>query len=96
MKNYRLHWDAILGWIVDTDVTLSDFQLSGICDWAIPKQVGRWNSLPIGAKKDELGMAIKLLQNKKIRQRLVANRDGTAAPFKATVGTGKIISVGGI
>lgn len=96
MKNYRLHWDAKEGWVVDTDIALSDFQLKKICDWATPRQVDRWRSLPPGEKKDELGKAIKLLQKGAIRQRVVYDRDGVATAFKSNASTGKIISVGGI
>jgi len=96
MKHYRLHWDAVIGWIVDVDVALDACQLKKICDWAIPRQIDRWRSLPLGEKKTELEVAIKKLQAYKIQQRVVQDQSGTTTLFKSDQGTGKIISVGGI
>ena len=96
MRNYRLHWDAELGWILDVDVLLSARQIDGVCHWAIPHQIKRWIALPLGAKKDELHRAIKLLEQRRVLQRLVHDANGEASIFKATQGTGKIISIGGL
>lgn len=96
MQYMRLHWDAVLGWIVDTEISLDSMQLKRVCDWALPRQISRYNSLPLGSKKDELAAAIKKLRAYQISQRLVYNQAGEAALFKSNQGTGKIISVGGM
>lgn len=71
MRNYRLHWDALNGWVVDVDVLLSGIQIDRLCEWAIPRQVIRYRSLPQGDKKEELGRAIELLKKRQVRQRLI-------------------------
>jgi hypothetical protein len=92
----RLVWNADLGWVVEVETLLSAEQLRGVCDFAILHQVGRYRSLPPGAKKDELAGAIRELRAYRITQRLVSSKDGTGVLFRSDKGTGKIISIGGI
>ncbi len=92
----RLVWNADLGWIVEVETLLSADQLRRVCDFAIPHQIARHRSLPLGAKKDELTGAIQLLRAYRITQRLVSSKDGTGVLFRSDKGTGKIISIGGI
>lgn len=94
--NYRLHWDTDLGWLLDVDVTLTRQQLARVCNWAIKHQIQRWNSLPLGPKKDELALAIQQLKQYKIQQIIIETKGGENLLFKSTQGTGKIFSVGGI
>jgi len=82
----RLHWDVESGWILDTQVLLTDRQLEGIVKWALPKQTDRWRGLPAGSKKDELEKALPLLAKGKVQQRLL-ERDGILTPFAATTRT---------
>lgn len=85
-RNVRLHWDAVIGWIVDVPVTLSPQQLARIAQWALPKQRDRYCSLPPGVRRDELARAITLLERGEIRQRLIDHDgDGIIAPFASTV-----------
>lgn len=70
-KNLRLHWDSEIGWILDVPILLPDHVVSSSIKWAIPLQVDRYRSLPIGDKKDELKKAIKLLIQGKVQQRIV-------------------------
>jgi hypothetical protein len=74
VKNIRLHWDAETGWILDVPFLLPKQALKNAVDHAIPKQIDRWRSLPMGPKKDELSMAIKKLQQYQIQQNLVGPR----------------------
>lgn len=57
--------------------------------------VGRTYDLPPGDRRDNVRRAIAALDAGKIRFRLVPHEGETEAyPFKQTVGTGKIISLG--
>lgn len=81
----RLHWDHARGWIIDVPTAVTSQQLVRIAQWALPRQIERWRSLPPGARKDELEGAIALLRQGRIAQRLIDHDgDGVSIPFAAT------------
>jgi len=71
MKNLRLHWDAEAGWVVDVPVHLPQRQVYNLIQYALPRQIDRWRGLPPGERKGELGRAIELLRQGKVKQRLL-------------------------
>lgn len=84
VKNVRLHWDAVDGWLLDVPVVLPSIPQPAI-DWMVKQQIERWRGLPPGEKKDQLAGAIKDLQAGKIRQLLKDHDgDGYSHPFAST------------
>lgn len=73
-RNIRLHWDAEAGWVLDVPWNLPEDFVQRTARYAVPKQIDRWRSLPLGEKKTELEAAIKLLQAGKITQNIVGAR----------------------
>lgn len=101
MRNLRLHWDAQAGWYLDVPAALSRPALQRVIDWALPRQIDRWRSLPVGDRRDQLATAIQQLQDGLVEQRLVGSRgdgQGDLVMFQATrpQEDRKIISVGAI
>ncbi|GEM_PF-6396286 len=81
----RLHWDAERGWVLDVPTVIAQAQLRRVAQWALPRQIERWRSLPPGDRKDELGRAIEQLKQMRITQRLIDHdHDGVMVPFAST------------
>lgn len=74
MKNMRLHWDAVEGWLLDVPLYLPNHILANVVRWAYPRQLDRLRSLPPGARQDELKAALPLLRQGKLTQRVVGQR----------------------
>ncbi len=73
-KNIRLHWDTEVGWILDVPFLIPKQAVIETVNYALPKQIDRWRSLPMGSKKDELKIAIEKLQKYEVQQNLVGAR----------------------
>jgi hypothetical protein len=73
-RSVRLHWDHQAGWILDVPWMMPDDFVKKTIDYAIPRQIDRWRSLPPGSKKDDLEASIKLLQQHKVTQKIVGAR----------------------
>lgn len=71
----RMRWDAERGWLVFAPVVLSTSQLSRIAQWAEPKQVDRYRSLPPGERKEECARAVQDLRDGRV-QCVIQNGDG--------------------
>ena len=85
MQPLRLHWEGKeLGWVLDTDIHISDGHLRFVLEKSIPIQIERWRGLPPGDIKDDLEYAIKLLQNGNVKQ-WIRPIDGFTTGFKSTV-----------
>lgn len=67
----RLHWDANEGWILDVPFPLTRKMLEHVAKWAFKVQLDRWRALPHGDRRDELGRALHLLKEGKIKQRII-------------------------
>lgn len=73
MNALRLRWiDG--SWLLDVPAPLSNLALQRVIEWALPRQVDRFRSLPPGDKKDELKGAIEALQAGRVQQRVVGPR----------------------
>jgi len=99
MRPFRLHWDAVEGWLLDVPVAQPPHIIQRVIDWSVPKQVDRLRALPPGEKKEELTKAIQLLQAGQLKQRLVGfcgDGKGDLVMFEAQRphDDRKIISVG--
>jgi len=71
--------------MIDVPTLMSASALQRVVEWAIPRQVQRYNALPLGDRKRELGKAIDLLKDGKISQRLIDHDgDGMLVPFAST------------
>lgn len=70
----RLHWDAEAGWLLDVPWAMPQAMVRGAVDWALPKQIQRYNGLPAGDKRDELKTAIEALRRYEVRQNVVGAR----------------------
>jgi hypothetical protein len=73
-KNIRLHWDAEKGWLLDVPWGVSESMLRRVAEYAVPRQIDRWKSLPPGDKKEDLKLAIQKLQRFEIKQNIVGPR----------------------
>ncbi len=82
------YWDGTQ-WIVQSQTMLTGRQLRRIAKWLLPVQRQRLVGLSPGPKRDECLQTIKALEAGKI----VCGVTGGDI-FKATVGTGRIISLG--
>jgi lauroyl/myristoyl acyltransferase len=82
------YWDGTQ-WIVQSHAALSQSQLNRVARWLVNVQRQRRLETIPGAKRDELDKTIRALRAGKI----VCGLTGGDV-FKATVGTGKIISLG--
>lgn len=73
-RSLRLHWDDTSGWILDVPWMMPADFVKRTVDYAIPRQIDRWRSLPIGDKKNALEASIKLLQQYQVTQKIVGAR----------------------
>lgn len=98
----RLHYDAEIGVIIDTPVSLTNGQIQRIALWAVKMQKGRLLELIDGPRKDELLRIIGILERASsgetqlIHQRLKSNVGADLIPFQASrpQEDRKIISIG--
>lgn len=61
-------------WLLEVPRTLSDQQVSLICDWAHRHQRSRWLGMPAGDEREELGRALQELRAHQVTQRVVGDR----------------------
>lgn len=80
----RLHWDAEHGWLLDVDTALPPPAIDKVVRWALPRQIDRWRGLMPGDRKEQLAAAIKLLEERKVRQVIRTDAQGQATAFQAT------------
>lgn len=73
-KGLRLHWDDTAGWILDVPWMMPLDFVKRTIEYALPRQIDRWRSLPPGDKKDALKSNIELLQQGKVTQKIVGAR----------------------
>lgn len=62
MKNVRMHYDIIDGWILDVEFTLNPIEIEKIIDYTLFKQSDRLKSMISGARRDECKIALDLLR----------------------------------
>ena len=62
MKNVRMHYDIIDGWILDVEFTLNPIEVEKIIDYTLFKQSDRLKSMISGARRDECKIALDLLR----------------------------------
>jgi len=77
-QDFRVHWDAEHGWLIDvrvTGISLTAMQIDHIRQWAHARQTDRWRSLPPGDRKDECRRTIDDLEHGRIRQ-VITNPEG--------------------
>jgi hypothetical protein len=98
----RLHYDAEIGVIIDTPISLSSNQVQRIAAWAVKMQKGRLSDQIDGPRKDELLRIVGILERASkgetnlIHQRLKSNVGADLIPFQASrpQEDRKIISIG--
>lgn len=88
MQSTPAYWDGTR-WVVNSQTALTPGQLKRIGEWLLPIQRQRLTGLPPGTKRDECAQTIKALE----AGRIVCGVTGGDF-FKATTGTGRIISLG--
>lgn len=97
MRPTPAYWDGAR-WIVSSSSPLTPNQLRRIGAWLRRVQVQRRVGLAPGAVRDECDLTIRALDEGRIECALTpeyAGADGQQfAMFRATAGTGKIISLG--
>lgn len=83
MRRYlRLYWDG-KDWILEVPFPLSKRQLWAVANYAFKFQLDRYRALPHGDRKEELGRALDLLKNCKIKQKLIDHdNDGVFVCFR--------------
>lgn len=74
MKNLRTYWRSD-GWVVDTEIGLSNESLRAICDYTARVQKQRYSSLLPGPVKDECLRTIRELEAGRIRQNIAGSGD---------------------
>ena len=82
MKNFPLRWTNE-GWVITVDRYLSPEQLAKVLAYAVKIQTDRWRSLPHGDNRDAFGVAIELLRQGKIKQKLTENSNGELVLLEA-------------
>lgn len=87
------HWDGSR-WVVTSQSALTADQLRRIAEWLLPVQRQRRLGLSAGPVRDDLDAAIAALEAGRIVCGLAPDRSGERVPFSATVGAGRIISLG--
>jgi hypothetical protein len=94
MKNYNVRWKGEY-WVVDVALLMPDITLKSLVNYVLKIQEDRYLSMPMGDKKEELGIAIQALKNGKIQQRIVDSNGDTKGDlklFEATPENRKIFS----
>ncbi len=64
MKNVRMHFDAMRGWICDVPQSLSPMELNRVIAFTIKAQTDRVRSMPAGDRKQQGKLAIEILKTK--------------------------------
>lgn len=67
----RVHWDAVVGWVVDTRIALIPSQLQACVDFTRKYQTERICSMPFGDRKDQAKKALATLSVKSLKVNLL-------------------------
>lgn len=67
----RVHWDAALGWVVDSRFALNRLQLQACVDFTRKYQTERIRSMPPGDRKDQAKKALATLSVETLKLNLL-------------------------
>ena len=68
MKPPRVHWDAVAGWVVDTDLDLMPHELQACVNFTRKVQTDRILAMPRGDRREQAERALSELSVGTLRQ----------------------------
>ena len=98
MKQPAMEWRPALGsWLLRTETPVPAWAVKRCADFMLKVQAGRRLGLGAGDTRDDLDASVKALREGKVQQWAAGfqmDGSGEIEVFRATHGTGKIISMG--
>ena len=67
----RVHWDAALGWVVDTRIPLGPRALQACVDFTMRMQIDRLRAMSPGDKRRQMAEALKSLSVQTLKVNLL-------------------------